>query len=41
MVFEGPAIIQEDASATIVFSDQVVEVDEYGQLLISKLGGVK
>jgi N-methylhydantoinase A len=41
MEFEGPAIIQEDASATIVFSDQVVEVDEYGQLLISKLGGKK
>jgi N-methylhydantoinase A len=39
MKFEGPAIIQESASATIVFSDQVVEVDEYGQLLISKSGG--
>ena len=39
MKFKGPAVIQEDASATIVFSDQIVEVDEYGQLLISKLGG--
>lgn len=39
MKFKGPAVIQEDASATIVFSDQIVEVDEYGQLLISKLVG--
>lgn len=39
MKFKGPAVIQEDASATIVFSDQIVKVDEYGQLLISKLGG--
>jgi len=39
MKFSGPTIVQEAASATIVFSDQIVEVDEYGQLLISKLGG--
>lgn len=39
MTFEGPAIIQESASATIMFSDQIVEVDEYGQLLIARIGG--
>lgn len=38
MTFVGPSIIQEAASATIVFSDQHVEVDEYGQLLISRKG---
>lgn len=39
MKFQGPAIIQESASATIMFSDQFVEVDEFGQLLISRLEG--
>jgi len=34
----GPAIIQEAASATVIFSDQVVDVDEYGQLLVTKMG---
>lgn len=38
MTLSGPTIIQEAASATIVFSDQRVEVDEYGQLLISRVG---
>ncbi len=38
MKISGPAIIQEPAAATTVFSDQEVEVDEFGQLLISRLG---
>ena len=39
MQFSGPAIVQESASATIVFSDQSVEIDEYGQLLITNMRG--
>jgi N-methylhydantoinase A len=35
----GPAIVDEGTSTTVVQSDQVVEVDEYGHLLISSLGG--
>jgi N-methylhydantoinase A len=30
--FEGPAIIEEPASTTIVFPGQSVEVDDYGNL---------
>lgn len=36
MKFRGPAIVQESASATIIFSDQVVNIDEFGQLLLSR-----
>jgi N-methylhydantoinase A len=36
MKFRGPAIVQESASATIIFSDQIAEIDEYGQILLSK-----
>lgn len=34
-VFEGPAIVDEGTSTTVVMSDQIVHVDDYGQLLIT------
>jgi len=37
MKFQGPAIVQETASATVIFSDQTAEIDEYGQILLSKM----
>ena len=32
--FDGPAIVEEGTSTTLVMSDQAVRVDEYGHLLI-------
>jgi N-methylhydantoinase A len=32
----GPAVIDEGTSTTVVMSDQVVQVDRYGQLLIRR-----
>jgi N-methylhydantoinase A/oxoprolinase/acetone carboxylase beta subunit len=33
-VIPGPAVIEESASATVFFSDQVAIVDELGQIII-------
>jgi N-methylhydantoinase A len=33
--FAGPAIVDEGTSTTVVMSDQSVQVDEYGQLLVA------
>jgi N-methylhydantoinase A len=35
----GPAIVDEGTSTTIVMSDQVVEVDDFGQLLLTREEG--
>lgn len=35
-VFDGPAIVDEGTSTTVVMSDQTVHVDGYGQLLITQ-----
>jgi N-methylhydantoinase A len=35
---EGPAIIEEPACTTVVCPDQVVEVDRFGNLVITEVG---
>lgn len=38
-VILGPAIVDEGTSTTVVFSDQVIEVDEFGHLIVRLLAG--
>jgi N-methylhydantoinase A/oxoprolinase/acetone carboxylase beta subunit len=33
---EGPVIIEEETSVTVVHSDQFVEVDSFGSLLVKR-----
>ncbi len=32
----GPAIVQEDTTATLILSDQTAEIDEYGHIIITQ-----
>lgn len=34
----GPAVIEESASATVLFSDQIAEVDDIGQIIVKDKG---
>ena len=35
--FKGPALIEEDASVTVVESDMPVVIDDYGNIVLGKL----
>ena len=37
-LFDGPAIVEEGTTTTVIHSDQTVAVDEYGHLIIRSRG---